>query len=129
MLGCQCMSEGREAAGNESSSNFARRDVVDLNKVADLASKRGMNDVAEKLRKSAKLPSRAPLHTEQQQSDVPAGQEVSPQLTEPPVSSENHPVASSDQVHFFDKQEVDAMLNALEQAKRLPVPEGEQPGW
>lgn len=107
------MSEGKEAPRNEASLHYARREAVNLNRVADLAEQRGNSELAKQLRQIAQIPEGTPLHPEQSQ-----------QVKRLPVSEEQEQ-PSGNKAQRLDTLNVEAMLEALEQAKKLPVPPGE----
>jgi hypothetical protein len=99
--------------------NRARVNAIDISKVADLASKQGKSEVAEELRQIAQTPIGTPVHPEQAQQT---------QQVRPSIEGEAQSAPLSNPAKRLDTHNVEAMMSALEQAKKLPVPPGEEPG-
>ncbi len=113
-----------EKGGQEPSPKAQRLDTTTVNALADALQKQGDKTLANELRSPA--PSQEQIRQNQQRDHASWEAEMKAKRdAETPLLSSS---TSSQKAQRLDTQDVDAALNALEQAKRFPVPQGEEPG-
>ena len=115
----------QETGGQEPSRKAQRLESSTINAVADALQKQGHKTLANELRSPALSQEQIRQNQQRDHASWEAEMKAKRDAETPLLGASS---TSSQNAQRLDTQDVDAALNALEQAKRFPVPQGEEPG-